>query len=77
MENLQDYKTELPKLEWPLDDSFQWFAVDGDGAGYFYEQKPEIFFDYWSEGGEFSSVGYFPSLAADWQNSLTKRPDNV
>lgn len=75
MENLQDYKTELPKLEWPQNKKYQWFSVDKDGRGYFYFEKPSIRHDTWGCEGPFVSCSYFPSLAADWKNSLTQRPE--
>lgn len=52
--------------------NFTWFAIDEDGDGFFYEDKPirkMVFFI-----GKFSEwAGTFD--ATDWKNSLQKRPE--
>lgn len=68
-------------IQWPEDAKWKWFAVNGNGIGWFFTHKP-VFVQVlgtWKMDSSCISIyaGNFPSLAADWKNSLTKRPDNA
>jgi hypothetical protein len=64
------------KYPWHLaPDWAMWAATDEDGEAEWYEKEPEQSWTFWAvRRSKLESIGYFPELRADWQNSLEKRP---
>jgi|LakMenE01Jun11ns_1017448.scaffolds.fasta_scaffold9522783_2 hypothetical protein len=73
-------KEQQNKYPWHLaPPSVMWAATDGDGDAYWYAVEPWIanHAECWIPhiyDPEYTPIGYFPELRADWQNSLEKRP---
>jgi len=71
-----------PQPPWDvIDEEWQWFAIDNDGARYFYEKEPARFADEWGPSTpesmpdcEGSTLLVFPLGNCDWTNSKVKRP---
>ena len=54
-----------------VDSRYSYFAIDEDGRGGFYDQKPELCGDYFTSGDGWQPVGQYD--ASDWKNSLIER----
>lgn len=54
-----------------VDSRYSYFAIDEDGSGGFYDQKPELCGDYFTSGDGWQPVGQYD--ASDWKNSLIAR----
>ena len=54
-------------------EDYRWGAVDKDGEGYVYKNKPVLGEEWWSKLEDALSVGLFPQYADEWQNILIER----
>lgn len=54
-----------------VDSRYSYFAIDEDGMGGFYDQKPELCGDHFTSGYGWQPVGHYD--ATDWKNSLIER----
>lgn len=54
-----------------VDSKYSYFAIDEDGRGGFYDQKPELCGDCFTSGYGWQPVGYYD--ATDWKSSLIER----
>ena len=72
------YLKPLPDgVEWPKDTRFQWFAVDESKWAFFYEHKPFYGSNQWVlESGDVNAYQALITLATNWTETLTKRPEN-
>lgn len=50
----------------------QWFAIDGDGEGYWYKEKPIKNKFQWCHGGNAEFIDNFNT--SNWEESLQQRP---
>ena len=71
----------LNKVYQPLHESYTWFAINHNGAGYVYVYKPIVHSKGWRIGNNWLlnnspyHVGTFSTV--DWQKSLLKREAKV
>lgn len=74
--NHKDFRRPRPKkLDQSIfdgvDSRYSYFAIDEDGSGGFYDQKPELCGDCFTSGDGWQPVGQYD--ASDWKNSLIER----
>ena len=73
-------KLTKPSIDWNhVSDELNFLAIDKDGTGYVYTNKPKMGHAAWgSDGDENFSVSAFKSLDVgncDWKDSLIERPE--
>ena len=87
---ISQLKAEIKKLEAEivrLSDPFlhapdwaEWFAVDDNGYGYFYNKEPFDDEHKWLHPefrAQYCCCGYYPELSKDWKNTKVKRQRNT
>lgn len=69
-------ESDQPVIDWRwVPKEYKWFAIDDDGRGWLYKEKPEKRDACWDFRGGSASAGFFNP--AGWENSLQERPEGV
>lgn len=55
---------------------YRWGAIDKDGEGYVYRNKPALNEEWWSKIEDALSVGLFPQYTDEWDKILVEREEN-
>lgn len=68
---------EAEPVEWnKYDEGYGWFAVDENGEGYIYDERPTPRRSSWNNGsGDLGGIGTFNLNGTDWRATLTERPN--